>query len=98
MELGLPWDLNHPPVVTEDLYQKAFNCSPIKQVDQVVTPLLLLLGGKSKTNKNKNKHKNKYMYIYIFIHFLLYIYIQIFIYKLSNIFYLFIYLFIYFSK
>ncbi|KAG4103498.1 alpha/beta-hydrolase [Neocallimastix lanati (nom. inval.)] len=44
LELGLPWDLNHPPVVTEDLYQKAFNCSPIKQVDQVVTPLLLLLG------------------------------------------------------
>jgi len=44
LELGIPWDLNHPPVITPDLYQNAFNCSPVKNVDQVVTPLLLLLG------------------------------------------------------
>jgi len=44
LELGLPWDLNHPPVITSEIYQKVYNCSPIKDVDRVVTPLLLLLG------------------------------------------------------
>ncbi|ORX36555.1 alpha/beta-hydrolase [Piromyces finnis] len=44
LELGINWDMNQPPIISGELYQKAFDCSPIKNVDHVVTPLLLLLG------------------------------------------------------